>query len=139
MIGARLELGEERAASLEIRGPGIERALEVAVEIFELVGRHGMDARVEIGRVSSWSKLEQPSISLSLPTMDHIDFDRLKTGEVNLGVCTLQIVPFDADSPRPRSWLSNSTEASLSAQTVGQPQEATSYALIPDPSLPLND
>lgn len=66
--------------------------------------------------------------------MDHIDFDRLKTGEVNLGVCTSTIVPFDADNPRPRSWLSNSTEASLSAQTVVQPLEATSYALIPSPS-----
>lgn len=62
--------------------------------------------------------------------MDRIDYQQLKSGEVNLGVCSLAINLFkysELREFRPQSWLSNSTEESSLVQTVAQPQEATSY------------
>jgi len=62
--------------------------------------------------------------------METIDFNRLKTGEVNLGVCFLFLLPKAVNLTsflhRLRLWPSSSrTELSL-VQTVEQPQEATS-------------
>ena len=60
-IGASLELGEECAASLEIRGPGIERTLEVAVEIFE---RHG----------NGWTRVSKSDASAPGPNSNNLHF-----------------------------------------------------------------
>ena len=65
--------------------------------------------------------------------MEHIDMDRLKTGEINLGVrirSPARRCLSTAIHRRP-SWPSSSTAASSSAQTVAQPPEATSSVAAP--------
>ncbi len=76
--------------------------------------------------------------------MEAIDMDRLKTGEVNLGVCPLSrllvlalhlYIGLIALVDRPQSWPSNSMAAWLSAQTVGRQQEVTSCVSLSRPHL----
>ena len=65
--------------------------------------------------------------------METIDIARLKSGEVNLGVCFYVPVEYSegeliiASGYRPRSWQSNSRTALSSAQTLALPRAATSY------------
>ena len=65
--------------------------------------------------------------------METIDIARLKSGEVNLGVCFYVPMEYSegelmiASGYRPRSWQSNSRTALSSAQTLAPPRAATSY------------
>lgn len=73
-----------------------------------------------------------PNIPSKFASMDHVDWQRLKTGEVNLGVraTSIHLNPFtNSIGCRPLSWLSNSMAASSLVLTVAQPLAATLYEI----------
>ena len=135
MESTHLELGKQCAAFLEIGRACVERALQFAVECAQLSrGHRGRCTRVQ-GDASADPTYSHATHILHFIAMDHIDMDRLKTGEVNLGVRIRSPTRrcLSTSTRRHPSWPSSSTGASSLAQTVAQQPEATSSVSAPRP------